>query len=73
MFFQRFQQCGVKILTGSVIPPADHHTLDARIGGAFQRVDAGFGGHDKPDLAAGVLAPGLAVQQRLQIGAAAGH
>ena len=73
MFFQRFQQCGVKILTGSVILPADHHTLDARLGGAFQRVDAGFGGHDKPDLAVGVLAPGLAVQQRLQIGAATGH
>ena len=73
MFLQRFQQSGVKILTGSVILSADHHTLDARLGGAFQRVDAGFGGHDKPDLAAGVLAPGLAVQQRLLIGAAAVH
>jgi len=49
------------------LPGKDLHALDAD--GAV----AGFGGHDKPDLAAGVLAPGLAVQQRLQIGAAAGH
>ena len=70
---QRFQQRSVKFLAGGVVLAAHHAALYARLCGAFQRVDAGLGGHYQRNFTIGVLAPGLAVQQRLQIGAAAGH
>ena len=73
VFLQRLQQGGVERLAGGVVLPADDHALDACLGCALQRVDAGLGCHHQRDLAVRVLAPGLTVQQGLQIGAAAGH
>ena len=70
---QRFQQRSVKFLAGGVVLAAHHTAFHTRLCGAFQRKDAGLGGHYQRDFTIGVLAPGLAVQQRLQIGAAAGH
>ena len=71
--FQRFQQGRVKGLTVLVILAADHNALHTGLCGPLQRVDTGLGGHDQRDLTVGVLAPGFAVQQGLQIGAAAGN
>ena len=70
---QRFQQRSVKFLAGGVVLAAHHAALYTGLGGAFQRKDTGLGGHYQRNFTIGVLAPGLAVQQRLQIGAAAGH
>ena len=70
---QRFQQRSVKFLAGGVVLAAHHTALHTGLCGAFQRKDAGLGGHYQRNFTIGVLAPGLAVQQRLQIGAAAGH
>ena len=70
---QRFQQRSVKFLAGGVVLAAHHAALHTGLCGAFQRKDAGLGGYYQRDFTIGVLAPGLAVQQRLQIGAAAGH
>ena len=70
---QCFQQCSVKFLAGGVVLAAHYAALYARLCSAFQRKDAGLGGHYQRNFTIGVLAPGLAVQQRLQIGAAAGH
>ena len=71
--FQRFQQSCVKILTTGVILAAHHAAFHTGLCGPFQRIDTGLGGHDQRDLPVGVLAPGFAVQQGLQIGAAAGN
>ena len=73
MAFQRFQQGRVKGLTVLVILAADHNTLHTGLCGPLQRVDTGLGGHHQRDLPVGVFTPGFAVQQGLQIGAAAGH
>ena len=70
--FQRFQQSCVKILTTGVILAAHHAAFHTGLCGPFQRIDAGLGGHHEGDPAVGVLAPGFAVQQGLQVGAAAG-
>ena len=70
---QCFQQRSVKFLAGGVVLAAHHTAFHTRLCGAFQRKDAGLGGHYQRNFTIGVLAPGLAVQQRLQIGAAAGH
>ena len=71
--FQRFQQGRVKGLTVLVILAADHNALHAGLCGPLQCVNTGLGGHDQRDLTVGVLAPGFAVQQGLQIGTAAGN
>ncbi len=73
VFFQSLEQGSVEVFTVLVVLPADDDALHTSLSGAFQRIDAGFGGHHQSDLAVGVLAPGLAVQQSLQIGAASGH
>ena len=70
--FQRFQQSCVKILTTGVILAAHHAAFHTGLCGPFQRIDTGLGGHHKGDPAVGVLASGFAVQQSLQVGAAAG-
>ena len=72
MRFQDGQQGGVKSLAVGIVLAADHRALHACLGGPLQRVDAGLGGHHQFDLSVGVLAPGFAVQQGLQVGAAAG-
>ena len=73
MFFQRFQQRCVKILTAGVVLAAHHAAFHARLGGTLQRVNAGLGRHYQRNFTVGVLAPGFAVQQGLQIRAAAGN
>ena len=70
---QRFQQRSVKFLAGGVVLAAHHAALYTGLCGAFQRKDTGLGSHYQRNFTIGVLTPGLAVQQRLQIGAAAGH
>ena len=70
--FQRFQQSCVKILTTGVILAAHHAAFHTGLCGPFQRIDTGLGGHHKGDPAVGVLTSGFAVQQSLQVGAAAG-
>ena len=69
--FQHIQQGCVEIFTLLIILAADDHALNASVCRAFQCVDAGFRGHHQLDLAVGIFAPCLAVQQGLQIGAAA--
>ena len=73
VLFQRIQQCSVEVFTVFVVLAAYHAALHTGLCGAFQRIDAGLGSHHKGDLAIGVLAPGFAVQQGLQVGAAAGN
>ena len=59
-------------LTAVPATPAHHAALHTGLCGTFQRIDAGLGGHHKGDPAVGVLTSGFAVQQSLQVGAAAG-
>ena len=66
------QQGGVKVFAGGIILAADNNALHASFGSPLQRIDTGLGGHHQFDLAVGVLTPGFAVQQGLQVGAAAG-
>ena len=73
MAFQRIQQSGVELFAVRVILAADDAAFYPGFRGPFQRIDAGLGGHDEGDFAVGVLPTGFAVQQGLQIGAAAGH
>ena len=69
--FQRFQQGRVKFLAGGVVLAADHNALHTGFCSPLQRKDTGLGGYHQRNFTIGVLAPGFAVQQGLQIGAAA--
>ena len=71
--FQRAQQGCVEILTVFVILAAHHAAFHTGLCGAFQRIDAWLGGHHQRNFTIGVLAAGLAVQQGLQVGSAAGN
>ena len=57
---------------GGSFAEADHLAFDTEIFGPFQRIDTRLARHHQGDLAVGVLAPALALQNGLQIGAASG-
>ena len=70
---QGIQQSRVKLGAGGVVLAADHSGLHTGLFGPLQGVDPGAAGHYQLHPAMGVLPPGLAVQDSLEIGAASRH
>ena len=67
------QHPGAEFLGGGTAFAVHYHRLNSRFLRALQRVHARAGAEHQPDLPAAKLPGLLPVDQRLQVGSAAGH